>query len=314
LLLSNTKPREPVSRGFFFSICVAAATAATLAAAGCAPRSHPAAGPLALADAEAVDLTHAFDASTIYWPTEPDFALEREHAEVTPGGWWYASNRLCTAEHGGTHMDAPLHFAAGAPSVDAVPLQRLIRPGVVVDVTAAAAADRDYQVGVADLQAWERANGRLPDGVIVLLRTGFGRFWPDRARYLGTAARGPAAVAALHFPGLSPAAAEWLVRERTIAAVGLDTASIDHGQSQTFETHRILAAAAIPAFENVAELQRLPPAGFTVIALPMKIRGGSGGPLRIVAHRGARAEGRGIGRRVALETRPWTRSRARASA
>jgi kynurenine formamidase len=136
---------------------------------------------------------------------------------------------------------------------------------------------------VADFEAWEKAYGQLPEGVIVLLRTGFGRYWPDRKAYMGTDERGADAVARLSFPGLHPDAARWLVAHRDVHAIGLDTPSIDYGRSSGFESHRILFAENIPAFENVAALEQLPATGFHVIALPMKIRGGSGGPLRIVA-------------------------------
>jgi kynurenine formamidase len=151
-----------------------------------------------------------------------------------------------------------------------------------VDVTAAAAAAADYLVHVADLQAFEATHGRIPSGAILLLRTGWGTRWPDPEAYLGTALRGAEAIPLLHFPGLDPAAARWLVEQRAIDAVGIDTPSIDHGQSTTFETHQILFAADIPAFENVANLERMPQTGGYVVALPMKIEGGSGGPLRIV--------------------------------
>jgi kynurenine formamidase len=230
-----------------------------------------------------VDLSWAYDAETIFWPTEDGFELEREHAEVTDKGYYYASNKFCTPEHGGTHIDAPLHFNAEGKSVDALPLEQLIGDAVVVDVSAAVAATRDYQVRVPDLRAWESAHGRIPRHAIVLLLTGFGKRWPDRASYLGTDERGADAVAKLHFPGLHPDAARWLVSEREVKAVGIDTASIDYGQSTSFQTHVTLFAQGVPAFENVANLDRLPARGATVIALPMKIRGGSGGPLRIVA-------------------------------
>lgn len=239
-------------------------------------RAAPLDGPI-------VDLTHAFDERTIYWPTEPGFALTSKHAEVTAKGFFYASNALCTPEHGGTHIDAPLHFWEGGAAVDAIPLERLIGPAVLVDVTAQVKSDRDYRVTTDDFRAWERTHGAIPLGAIVLIRTGFGTRWPDRIPYLGTDERGPAAVAKLHFPGLEASAAAWLADERKISAVGLDTASIDHGPSERFEAHVALFRRGVPAFENVANLERLPAKGFTVIALPMKIRGGSGGPLRIVA-------------------------------
>jgi kynurenine formamidase len=233
--------------------------------------------------ARIVDLTHAYDADTIYWPTESGFTLTREQFGVTEKGYFYASNALCTPEHGGTHIDAPLHFWQSGASVDAIPLERLIGPAIVVDVRPKVAANRDYQVAVDDFLAWEKRHGLVPSGAIVLVRTGFGTYWPDRKRYLGTDERGADATAKLHFPGLLPHAAEWLATTRKIHAFGLDTASIDYGPSKLFESHVTLFKHGVPAFENVANLDRLPAKGFTVVALPMKIRGGSGGPLRIVA-------------------------------
>lgn len=230
-----------------------------------------------------VDLTHAFDSETIFWPTEEGFVLERGPAGVTEGGYYYEAHRFRSAEHGGTHIDAPSHFHAERWRVDEIPLTRLVGPGVTVDVSAACARDRDHQVSVLELRDWEKRHGPIPQGAIVLLRSGFGRHWPDREAYLGTAERGPGAVAKLHFPGLHPEAAAFLAKERRIRAVGLDTASVDHGPSTGFESHRVLFEANIPAFENLANLSQLPPTGFRVVALPMKIRGGSGGPLRAVA-------------------------------
>ncbi len=230
-----------------------------------------------------IDLTHGFDDATVYWPTSDGFELRKGFAGMTERGYYYTANTFCTAEHGGTHIDAPIHFYEGRLTVDQIPPDRLIGAGVMIDVSDACTKDRDYLVGIEDLQAWERTHGRIPDGAIVLLRTGFGEFWPDRSRYMGTAERGEQAVAKLHFPGLHPAAAGWLVDERAIRAVGLDTPSIDRGTSVDFESHVTLFRNNVPAFENVAHLDRLPPRGFAVIALPMKIRGGSGGPLRIVA-------------------------------
>jgi len=235
------------------------------------------------ANGRIIDLTHAYDVTTVYWPTSSGFEMKNDFKGMTDGGYYYEANTFCTAEHGGTHLDAPIHFAEGRQHNDEIPLDRLIGPAVVVDVSKQATADRDYQVSVTDFMAWEAMHGRLPDGIIVLLRTGFGKFWPDRAAYMGTDARGTDAVSLLHFPGLHPDAARWLVEHRMIHAIGLDTPSIDYGQSAGFESHRILFAENIPAFENVAQLERLPASGFLVIALPMKIKGGSGGPLRIVA-------------------------------
>ncbi len=234
-------------------------------------------------ESRVVDLTYSFSGDTVYWPTAERFRLTVESEGRTEKGYYYAANSFCAAEHGGTHVDAPIHFAEGKATVDAIPLERLMAPGILVDVSAKVQGDADYLVRVADLQGWERQHGRIPDGVILLLRTGWGEFYPDRKKYLGTEGRGPQAVPDLHFPGLAPEAADWLVKNRRIAAIGLDTASIDHGPSQLFRSHEILFEAEIPAFENVAHLDQLPSTGFRIIALPMKIEGGSGGPLRIVA-------------------------------
>jgi kynurenine formamidase len=230
-----------------------------------------------------VDLSHAFDANTVYWPTAESFKLETDFAGETDKGYFYSAYRYSAAEHGGTHIDAPVHFAKGHFPVDEIPLQQLMGSAIVIDVTAQCAKDRDYLVSVADFQNWERQNGRIAPGTIVFLRTGFAKYYPDRKTYLGTDERGAEAVAKLHFPGLDPAAARWLTENRSIKAIGLDTASIDRGQSTLFESHRVLFEKNIPALENVANLDQLPVKGFSVIALPMKIKGGSGGPVRIVA-------------------------------
>jgi len=258
------------------SALLPAATLVLCAAASCA--STPA--PL---DGTWIDLSHGFSGETIYWPTASGFELTVDAKGPTEAGYWYEANTFRTAEHGGTHLDAPAHFAEGRLTADEIPIERLVGPAAVIDVSERALADRDYQVSVQDLRDWERRHGRLPAGAIVLLYTGYDRFWPDRVRYMGTDERGAEAVAKLHFPGLHPDAATWLVAERAIDAVGLDTPSIDYGQSKLFETHRILFAADVPAFENVSSLGRLPATGATIVALPMKIVGGSGGPLRIVA-------------------------------
>jgi kynurenine formamidase len=230
-----------------------------------------------------IDLTYPFDSSSVYWPTAETFQLEKDFEGTTEQGYYYSAYRYSAAEHGGTHIDAPVHFAKGRNSVDQIPLEQLIGPGIVVDVTAECAKNRDYLVTEDDFKNWEKQHGPIKAGTIVLLRTGFGRFYPDRKQYLGTEERGTAAVANLHFPGLHPDAARWLTEKRRIKAIGLDTASIDYGQSKLFESHRALFAKDVPAFENVANLEQLPSTGFSVIALPMKIKSGSGGPLRIIA-------------------------------
>ena len=255
-----------------------AAVFAMLLGAGCS--QHPPSDAFA---GEWVDLTHTLDRDSVFWPTAAEYRHEEVAHGPTDGGWFYSSYNITLSEHGGTHLDAPEHFAQGAQTTDEIPLERLIGPAAVIDVTEASAADRDYRFTAQDILDWEKANGPLPEGAIVLFRTGYDSFWPDREMYMGTALRGQEGVDALHFPGLSKGAAELLANERNIAAVGLDTPSLDYGQSKDFIAHRILLAKNIPGFENVANLGRLPAKGAMVIALPAKIRNGSGAPLRIVA-------------------------------
>ena len=228
-----------------------------------------------------IDLSYAYSEETLYWPTEDGFQLEELAYGETEAGYFYSSYKISTAEHGGTHLDAPIHFSRGGMFIEQIPLDRLIAPAVVVDV--ADRATLDYLIDVGDLEEWERTHGRIPDGAILLLRTGWGERWPDRIGYLGTERTGPEAVAELHFPGIHPEAARWITDQRNVAAVGIDTPSIDYGQSTGFEAHVIIYGSNIPGFENVANLQEIPEVGAFVVALPMKVAGGSGGPLRIVA-------------------------------
>ena len=230
-----------------------------------------------------IDLSHDFSEDSIYWPTAEEFKLVNVFHGVTDHGFFYDANKYSAAEHGGTHIDAPIHFAKGKHTTDQIPVERLIGPAVVIDVSKKALPNPDYLVSVEDFTNWEAKNGEIADGSIVLLNTGYAQFWPDRVKYMGTDKRGPEAVKDLHFPGLDPEAAKWLVENRNINAIGLDTPSIDYGQSTLFESHQILFKENIPAFENVANLDKLPPKGALIIALPMKIKGGSGGPLRIIA-------------------------------
>jgi len=230
-----------------------------------------------------IDLSYDFSSETIYWVTAKPFERETVAEGKTEKGYYYSAYNFSAAEHGGTHIDAPVHFAEGRQTVDEIPLGRLIAPAVKIDVSPKAAGNRDYQISVEDLTDWETTNGRIPDSTIVLLQTGHGKFWGDKKNYLGTDRTGTEAVAELHFPGLAPEAAEWLVKNRKSKAVGIDTASIDFGQSNSFGSHVALMSENIPAFENVANLDKLPVKGANIIALPMKIKGGSGAPLRIIA-------------------------------
>lgn len=235
-----------------------------------------------LRTANVVDLTHPFDSETIYWPTSPTkFELTTLTSGQTPGGWFYSANSFCAPEHGGTHLDAPIHFGRGRKTADQVGVRQLVAPAVVIDVSEAAAADPDYRLSLPDVHAWEKKYGTIPGGAIVLLRTGWSKRWPDRKRYLGDDTPGDASN--LHFPSYGAEAAQFLVRDRRVGALGVDTASIDPGESKDFPVHRLSAEANVPGLENLDALESVPERGAWVIALPMKIAGGSGGPLRAIA-------------------------------
>jgi kynurenine formamidase len=237
--------------------------------------------PIDLERYRLVDMTHAFAADAPYWPTAGEgFELRQDSYGVSEGGWFYSSNSFSAPEHGGTHLDAPIHFAEGGWTSDQIPLERLVTPAVVIDVTKQAAADPDYRLTAADVEAWETEHGPVPAGAAVFLRTGWASRWPDRKSYLGDDTPGDASN--LHFPSYGEEAARLLVEQRKVAALGVDTASIDHGPSKDFMVHRIANGANVLGFENVAALAELPPTGAWTVALPMKIAKGSGGPLRIV--------------------------------
>lgn len=235
----------------------------------------------AIPENKVVDLTYSFDETTIYWPTAKGFRWEKDAWGESAGGYWYASASYAASEHGGTHLDSPIHFGKSRMTTDEIPLTRLIGPAVVIDVSKSCKGNPDYRASLSDMQSWERSHGRIPVGAIVLFRTGWGEYWPDKKRYLGSDA--PGDTSNLHFPGISREAAQFLARSRRIDGVGIDTASIDYGQSKDFITHQILNGANIYGLENVANLEKLPAIGATLIALPMKIKGGTGGPVRIIA-------------------------------
>ena len=273
-------------RGLRLVLLPLAFGAILVAATACsAVPKAPAGSPSLAAMLEAstlVDLTHSYDATTLYWPTDTfGFRLEEVSKGINAAGFFYAANRFCTAEHGGTHLDAPIHFAEHGASIDQLALGQLLAPAVVIDVTAKTAADADYRLSAEDVAAFEAAHGKIAPGSIVLLRTGWGKFWPQRKPYFGDDR--PGETGNLHFPSYGIEAAKLLVEGRQVAALGLDTPSIDYGPSKDFLVHREAGAHGVAGFENLRNLDCLPPTGAYLIALPMKIGGGSGGPLRAVA-------------------------------
>ncbi len=229
-----------------------------------------------------MDLTYPFDEHTIYWPNNEPFHWEKSSWGHTHQGYWYASGVFSASEHGGTHLDAPIHFAESGWSVDEIPLPHLTAKAIVVDIRPQARSNHDYMLQVEDIVQWEQQHGSIPENSMVFLLTGWGQYWPDPSRYLGSST--PQDSNTLHFPGFSAEAVSFLVNQRAIVGVAIDTASIDRGQSKTFAAHQVLGKANRFAIENIAHMERLPLRGATVTALPMKIKGGTGGPVRVIAH------------------------------
>lgn len=229
-----------------------------------------------------IDMTYSFDENTVYWPTEKGFVLKTVSygMKPPPANYFYSAFKFCAPEHGGTHIDAPIHFSQNGLTVDQISPDKLIGNAVVIHVDKQAQANKDYLVTVADIQNFEKKYHPLNDQDIVLFYTGWGKYWPNKKQYLGSDIFGD--TENLHFPGLSKEAAEYLVA-RKVKGIGLDTASLDAGNSKESLAHRTLLGANIYGVENLANLELLPPVGTTLIVAPMKIKGGSGGPTRVFA-------------------------------
>ncbi len=237
-----------------------------------------------LENSKLLDMTYAFDENSIYWPTAESFKLEKAYWGFHEGGWWYTSNNYGASEHGGTHVDAPIHFAEKGKTIDQIPLQDWIGPAIKIDVVAKCSNNRDYLLTVEDLKEWEAKYGRIPHNAWVLMYTGIDtKYYPDKEKVLGTAKTGIDALSELSFPGFSAEAAEFLVNERDIKGIGLDTPSIDYGKSLDFMVHRICFKANKLAIENIANLDKLPAKGSIIYAIPMLIKDGTGAPARVFA-------------------------------
>jgi len=234
--------------------------------------------------AKFLDMTYPYDENTIYWPTAKPFQLTKGNWGFTEKGYFYAANEYSAAEHGGTHVDAPIHFAENGRTIDQVPLEQWIGPAVKIDVVKKCEENRDYLLQVDDILNWEKEYGRIPDGAWVIMYTGIDtKYYPDKEKVLGTSKTGMEAIHELSFPGFSPESVEFLIKERNITGIALDTPSIDYGKSTEFKVHRILFAADKLAIENIANLDKLPATGSILYAMPMLIKDGTGAPARVFA-------------------------------
>ena len=231
-----------------------------------------------------VDMTFPFSEESIYWPTDKPFTPTVVFKGISDGGYWYASNQYAASEHGGTHVDAPIHFSEQGRTIGQIPLQEWIGPAAKIDVTNKSLSNRDYQLTVEDILAWEKKHGRIPQGAWVIMQSGIdGRFYPNRKEVLGTEKTGKAAVAELHFPGFSPEAVAFLLAKRTITGIAIDTPSIDPGSSKDFKVHQELCNAQKLALENIANLEKIPESGALLYVIPMFIKNGTGAPARVFA-------------------------------
>lgn len=224
-----------------------------------------------------IDLTHPVSAEAPWWPGPATSPFVHDtlaaHPDGAPSFAAYAA-----PEHFGTHLDAPVHFAEGLASVDRIPTERFFGPAVVIDVTEASAADPDYALTRADVEAWEARHGRIPDDAIVLLRSGWGTKWAEGAPYYNQDADGR-----MHFPGFAPDAGRFFVEERSVAGIGVDTGSVDPGNATEYTVHGITNGAGLFHLENVGDLTGVPESGAFLIVAPIKIEGGSGGQVRVFA-------------------------------
>ncbi|XP_043243127.1 isatin hydrolase-like [Amphibalanus amphitrite] len=248
---------------------------------------------------ELLDLTHTLDNTTLYWNEKDSFTLTRvEQPANRP--FWSQKFKIETVEHAGTHMDAPSHFYEQGWTIADIPVERLIANAAVIDISERSAANPDAMVTPEDLDAWRDAHGQFKYPTIVLIRTGYAAYWPDRNRYFGLSDAEPGVY---HFPGFGEAAGQDLAEDPAVVGVGIDTASLDQGVSRTLPVHAVLSRANRFGMENVGDLSRVPASGARIYALPMKTGGGSGGPCRVVIElepstcrgkgRGQKGRGRG---------------------
>jgi kynurenine formamidase len=222
-----------------------------------------------------LDLSYAINDKLVPWPGDDKFFEAKVNASVEKNG--YFTRSFWMLEHYGTHLDAPAHFPPGKTTVDQIPAKQLFGPAVVIDVRAESGKDVDYQLSPARVEEWEKRHGRIPEGALVLLRTGWSSRWPDARKYRNQDAQGK-----MHFPGFSAEAAKLLI-ERKISGLGCDTMSVDYGASSDYAVHHLALGAGLYHLENLADLSELAETGAFLVVAPIKLEGGSGGPVRVFA-------------------------------
>lgn len=222
-----------------------------------------------------LDLAYAISDKLVPWPGDERWFEASVNASVEKEG--YFTRSFWMLEHYGTHLDAPIHFPPGKTPVDQIPTSRLFGMAAVLDVRAEAAKDANYQLPVTRIENWEAQHGRIREGSIALLRTGWASRWPDARSYCNQDRAGR-----MHFPGFSRAAVERLI-ERRVSGIGCDTMSVDFGASEDFAVHHLALGAGLYHLENLSDLSELPEKGAFLVVAPIKLEGGSGGPVRVFA-------------------------------
>jgi kynurenine formamidase len=222
-----------------------------------------------------LDLSYAINDKLVPWPGDEKVFEAKVNATVEKNG--YFTRSFWMLEHYGTHLDAPIHFPPGKETVDQIPTKQFFGPAVVLDVRAEAAKDPDYRLPAGRVEEWEQKHGRISEGSIVLLRTGWASRWPDAQKYRNQDAQGK-----MHFPGFSVEAAKLLI-SRKVSGIGCDTLSADYGASEDFAVHHLVLGAGLYHLENLADLSEVPEAGAFLVVAPIKLEGGSGGAVRVFA-------------------------------
>ena len=222
-----------------------------------------------------LDLSYAINDKLVPWPGDKRWFEAQVNATVAKNG--YFTRSFWMLEHYGTHLDAPIHFPPGKTTVDQIPAKQLFGPAVVLDVRAEAAKNADYQALVSHVAEWENKHGRISQGSIVLLRTGWASRWPDVQKYRNQDARGK-----MHFPGFSADVARLLIA-RKVSGIGCDTLSADYGASEDYAVHHSVLGSGLYQLENLSDLSEVPEAGAFLVVAPIKLEGGSGGPVRVFA-------------------------------
>ena len=215
--------------------------------------------------------------------SSPGVSLEQISRFDQKGPAWYW-NTIRMGEHTGTHFDAPIHWITGKDlpdnACDTIPVRRFVGPACVIDVTRDVGQNPDFLLMPEHIVEWEKAHGRIPSGAWVLLRTGWSAR-QDPKKFLNVSDDGP------HSPGFHRSTSELLARDRDVLGVGVETVGTDAGQAGTFDppfpNHATMHGAGKFGLASLTNLDRLPPVGAVVIAAPLKIVGGSGSPLRVLA-------------------------------